>query len=1098
MVASCHRGCVNYPPLDGSLSLPQLVEFNAQHNSDVTFFVYDKPDSNDLVSISHSDFYRACHRAAQAIGPASAGADKEVVVLIANSDTLLYQTVFMGMIFAGLVPFLMSPRNSVAAVTSMMQKTKCRRLITTRHSLASLIDGVAAGFMSVTQTKQLQIDEIPALTHLYPSLVSGTPDEAIVPYPSLGPPLSENDVLFYLHSSGSTGFPKPIPISNLTAIHWCLMPSILDLTNLPTPIRLGTASLPSFHTFGIYFQLFAPIASLSSVSIYPPTSFLDPLAIPVVPNSQNILDSVLKTKSNTLLVVPAFLEQWAFSPSAVDVLKTLEYVFYGGGPLAPKTGNTLVHAGVKLSCCYGATEFGCSTYFIRNSVDQKLWDWVRFGPNSKIRWAPQDDGTYECQVLTTQTHQVSVENLPDVKGYATSDLFIKHPTVEGLWKIVGRIDDVLILSSGEKTIPAPMENIICANPYVTGAVIFGRERNQVGILIEPRAGCEIDVDDEKQLAEFRNRVWPDIEKANKEAPAFSRIFKEMILVTRSKKPMFRAGKETVIKKATVKLYEEEINALYEKAEGSTRVGIDVPLPTSWTVEDAEGWLKVHAAAVNADKGVDLDADFFTQGFDSLSATFLKNRIIGSLRSSSDVDLQASASRIDQNIVFLSPSIRQLARSVINAVLQRNGANTVDVKVDIENMIERYSVGLGNSLTKPSTALVNGCSKSDHVVALTGSTGGLSSYLLADLLQREDVSVVYAFNRPSKGASIQQRQENSFKDRGLELTVLQSDKLVYVDTDTSNDHLGLDKELYQKICTSVTVIIHNAWQLDFNLALSSFDTHVRGMRNLIDLALSSPRHPKPRFMFASSVSSAQSWDKAKGPFPEEVEYDAGVAVGLGYGASKYVSERVLVNSKLPASSFRIGQVSGGPPRRAWTTTNWLPIIVKSSVSLGALLEAKGFVSWIPPHAVSNAILDVAFAEEEPPIAVNLVHPRPTAWKTLMQPIADALVERKVTSYPLPPVPFSEWLEKLESNTKDLSEETMKRIPAIKLLNFMCSMARSDIAIRASGEMGSEAGGMTLFATAVAERVSPTMKELKSLSSADAAQWVDYWEAMGMFQ
>ncbi|KAG1779119.1 putative aminoadipate reductase [Suillus placidus] len=1099
MVASYHRSSVNYPPLDGSLFLPGLVEFNAQHNSDVTFFVYDKPDSDDLISISHSDFHRACHRAAQAIRSGCAGADKEVVALIGNSDALLYQTVFMGIIFAGLIPFPMSPRNSAAAVTNMMQKTRCHRLITTRHSLTSLIDGIEADFVSrATQTSQLQIDEIPALKHLYPALVSGIPNEATVPFSSQASSSSENDVLFYLHSSGSTGFPKPIPISNLTAIHWCITPCILDHIDVPAPIRIGTASLPSFHTLGIYLQLLVPIVTLRSVSIYPPTSFLDPSAAPVVPNSQNILNSVLKTKSNALVVVPAFLAQWAFSPSAVDVLKTLEYVAYAGGPLAPKMGNILVNAGVKLSCVYGATEFGINTYFIRNSVEQKLWEWVRFGPNSKIRWTPQDDGTYECQVLTTPTHQVSVENLPDVKGYTTSDVFIKHPTIEGLWKIVGRIDDVLVLSSGEKTVPAPMESIISANPYVNGTVIFGRGRNQAGILIEPRAGCEFDVDDEKHLAEFRNRVWPDIEEANKEAPTFSRIFKEMILVTHSGKPMLRAGKGTVTKKATVKLYEEEINALYEKVEGSARAGIDVPLPMSWTAEDVEGWLKVHAAAVNADKAVDPDTDLFVQGFDSLSATFLKNRIIGSLSSSSDPDVQASASRIDQNIIFSSPSIRQLARSVINTVLQRDGTGIVDAKADIENMIERYSVGLGNSVTEANTTLVNGCSQSDHVVALTGSTGGLGSYLLADLLQREDVSVVYAFNRPSKGASMQQRQEDSFKDRGLDFTLLQSDKLVYVETDTSDDHLGLDKELYQKIRTSVTVIIHNAWRLDFNLALSSFDPHVRGMRNLIDLALSSPRHPKPRFMFTSSISSAQGWDRAKGPFPEEVQYDAGVAAGPGYGASKYVSERVLVNSKLPASSFRIGQISGGPPRGAWSTTNWLPIIVKSSVSLGALPKAKGFVSWIPPHAISNAILDVAFAEEEPPIAVNLVHPRPIAWKTLIQSVADALVERKVTSYPLPLVSFPEWLGKLELSAKDLSEETMKRIPAIKLLNYMRSMARSDIAIRASGEMGSEAGGVTSFATAVAERVSPTMKELKSLSSADAAQWVDYWVAMGMFQ
>ncbi|KAG1762918.1 hypothetical protein EV702DRAFT_1248408 [Suillus placidus] len=230
----------------------------------------------------------------------------------------------------------------------------------------------------------------------------------------------------------------------------------------------------------------------------------------------------------------------------------------------------------------------------------------------------------------------------------------------------------------------------------------------------------------------------------------------------------------------------------------------------------------------------------------------------------------------------------------------------------------------------------------------------------------------------------------------------------------------------------------------------------------------------------------------------------------------VPNKVLVNSKLPASSFRIGQISGGPPRGAWTTTNWLPIIVKSSVSLGALPEAKGFVSWIPPHAISNAILDVAFAEEEPPIAVNLVHPRSIAWRTLIQPVGDALVERKVTSYSVPlvvpGVARKARIECQELERRDheahhtcisiagqnVFPSNLQLQPGIKLLNFMRSMARSDIAIRASGEMGSEAGGVTSFATAVAEHVSPTMKELKSLSSADATQWVDYWVAMGMFQ
>ena len=134
-------------------------------------------------------------------------------------------------------------------------------------------------------------------------------------------------------------------------------------------------------------------------------------------------------------------------------------------------------------------------------------------------------------------------------------------------------------------------------------------------------------------------------------------------------------------------------------------------------------------------------------------------------------------------------------------MQQTGSGAVNVKTDIENMIEKYSVGFGQSARDASAITVNGRIRGDHVVVLTGSTGGLGSYLLASLLQREDVSVVYAFNRPSRGAafSIQRRQKSSFEDRGLDATLLQSEKLVYVETDTSHDDLGLDRELYQKVC-----------------------------------------------------------------------------------------------------------------------------------------------------------------------------------------------------------------------------------------------------------------------------------------------------------
>lgn len=54
---------------------------------------------------------------------------------------------------------------------------------------------------------------------------------------------------------------------------------------------------------------------------------------------------------------------------------------------------------------------------------------------------------------------------------------------------------------------------------------------------------------------------------------------------------------------------------YETVEGSTTAGINVPPPSSWTVEDVESWLLIHAAAANGGNPVDRHADLFAQGFD---------------------------------------------------------------------------------------------------------------------------------------------------------------------------------------------------------------------------------------------------------------------------------------------------------------------------------------------------------------------------------------------------------------------------------------------------------------------------------------------------
>jgi acyl-coenzyme A synthetase/AMP-(fatty) acid ligase len=68
---------------------------------------------------------------------------------------------------------------------------------------------------------EFEIEEPPALAYAYPQLGEETASTPFAPYPKADERPVNDAIAYYLHSSGSTGFPKPIPITHLTAMHWC-------------------------------------------------------------------------------------------------------------------------------------------------------------------------------------------------------------------------------------------------------------------------------------------------------------------------------------------------------------------------------------------------------------------------------------------------------------------------------------------------------------------------------------------------------------------------------------------------------------------------------------------------------------------------------------------------------------------------------------------------------------------------------------------------------------------------------------------------------------------------------------------------------------
>jgi hypothetical protein len=68
-------------------------------------------------------------------------------------------------------------------------------------------------------------------------------------------------------------------------------------------------------------------------------------------------------------------------------------------------------------------------------------------------------------------------------------------------------------------------------------------------------------------------------------------------------------------------------------------------------------------------------------------------------------------------------------------------------------------------------------------------------MLLQLLEATATMCVYAFNRPSMTATLRVQHLSPFKQRGLDISLLSSEKLVYVERDLSAPGFALDRKLF---------------------------------------------------------------------------------------------------------------------------------------------------------------------------------------------------------------------------------------------------------------------------------------------------------------
>ncbi|KIM78762.1 hypothetical protein PILCRDRAFT_10982 [Piloderma croceum F 1598] len=1048
------------PPLNGTLTPPELYDFHLQYSPNHPFFVYTKSGSTHTILWSKA--VRSAHRAGRIVqsrlddGKTNAPSCRPIVSILALSDTITYLTTVMGIIRAGYTVFPISPRNSAAAVAHLLSaKTVTHMLVSEEKSMQSLAK-------TALELMRSSMTEMPgtSLMPLFEDIYIDEADMIFQPLPPTRPDL--NELAAILHSSGSTAFPKPIPWTHHRFLQLAVAPFYGkdDLTGM----RMSVHAISIFHAMGMLAGFWQLCCGLTL------TAF-GPASPAVTPTHESVIQSAKHTKSEIIQCVPSFAEVWALNSDHVAYLKTLRCLLMGGGSMNKEVGDSLVKLGVPICIGYGSTEIGLITV-MKTSGIRLDWEYFEMTSQVNVEFDIDERGLAEAVLAADPKHAPSVFNAKraDNDVYATGDLLSPHPEIPGLWKYYGRTDDQIVHNTGEKTNPVPLEKILDQDPLVISSVMFGRGRFNAGVLVDPISQQRFDPVDATLLEEFRNKIWPTVQRMNTHAPQHSRLFKEMVLAASPSKPFTYTAKGTPRRQAILNDYKTEIEALYATVDETAQP--QVPLPPNWSDSNALEFVRATVSNV-MNQDIEDEDDFFQHGCDSLQATWIRNTLLQAMRSST----QSNTRSVPMNVIYENPTISALAAFASRFVLHADQADhpgQVSKVHEMLSMVDTHSQGFPRH--NPSTV-----TPSKDVVMITGTTGALGAALLAEMVTSDDVDRVFAVNRKSSsGALIAERQAAALKRQGLDPAIAYSPKIVFLEADVSVSNLGLLPGIFESIRLSVTHIIHVAWQVDFNVALRSFEPQVKGVRNLIDLALASPLASPPRLLYTSSTGVLNQYP-GTGPVKEGAVGPES-AVGTGYGESKWVSERLLeiasANTALNSCVIRVGQICGGP-NGFWNEKEWLPFLIRSSVHIKCLPASEQKVSWIPLAGAAKAIAEMRFASAQ---FVHLAHPRPVPWSTVFDAFCSLLT--------VPLVPYSEWLSRLEESGQSASAkapmEALQSNPALRLIEFF----RSDVMGLASAK------GIPLSLDE-AQKASETLRvdNLAQLGIEDIKRWIDYWRSTG---
>ncbi|KAK0784708.1 putative NRPS-like protein biosynthetic cluster [Friedmanniomyces endolithicus] len=849
---------------------------------------------------------------------------------------------------------LIAPQCQPAAIVNLCETCEVSLLLydNVYRELAQYASNASSDAL---QCRALPFPEEPKRAAFFPAADSeSSPPAAVV---------SEGDVAYLHHTSGtSSGMPKPIPQTHRAGVGVlpCFSSGQESATFTTTPLyHGGIADLFRAWTSQAMIWLFpgkkVPITAANIVKC------LD-LAKAEVEQDGRVLIPRAKYFSS----VPYVLQMMEADPRGLRYLQSMDIVGVGGAALPAEVGDRLVNSKVNLISRFGSAECGFLLSSHRDYAKDKAWQYLRVasGAEKYVHFEPQKsegesneqaESLAELVVLPGWPHMAK-RNREDA-SYATSDLFAAHPEVPNAWRYHSRADSQLTLITGKKFDPAPLESSLVASStgLLDDVLIVGTGRPYPGALLFRSSKAEKLSD-----SELLEQVWPQVDKMNAESQDHARVGKAMLVpMLVLEKPLEKSSKGTILRGAAEKRFAEQIEAAYVQEDGEE--GAE-------EVEDAQLVETIRGIVVSV-KGrperLTDTTDLFSFGVDSVAGM----QIRGKLRRL----LPPESKPLPINVVEDCGTIERLAEYIRR---RRRGEEDVNGAMEQdEGELKRKLVDQYSNFTQRDKAvrLTNGHSHDadGETIVLTGATGALGAHILDQYRSKAGVRKIYCLVRGVDERAAFERLNKALvqrKLRSLHSSDANDEKVVVLQAALGDSRLGLSDDMYERIASEATIIMHVAWSVNFRMKLRSFvKDNIAGVTHLINLALASPRAEPPRFAFCSSVASAMAYHGADSLVPERVIDDTSAATALGYSQSKWVAEQICWRAsestrlKGRVFVFRVGQLAGDTLNGCWNMKEAWPMMLSAVIVTGSLPGlGQEKLDWLPVDVAAKALIQGAEA------------------------------------------------------------------------------------------------------------------------------------------